>query len=236
MKITYLLPVAALLGGCVSDGDMAQTNSQVNRLNSKISLLENELKAIKSELVAVKGQRVVRLPTGAPTEIEPRRNHSAPATETTALPLSDSNGVREVRETQATPPMTSAVPVTAPPSPVSDQTLYRQAMSAHQAGNSQQALSTLNELLTRYPNSTYRANALLGVGQINYQLRRFSQAEKPLETLVMGSPQNSTTAKAANLLKRVYVAQNKQAKLYDLEGYLQNAAPAAKASNGIISQ
>lgn len=225
MKIIYILSATALLGGCVSDSDMARTNSQVGRLNSKISLLENELKAMKTELAAVKGQRVVRLPTGAPTEIEPRQNRSA-ITETASLPVSGMDGSEGVRETRAVQkaPVNSAMPVAQTATTVNDQTLYRQAMSAHQAGNSEQALASLNDLVKRYPNSSYRANALLGMGQINYQLRRFARAEKPLEALVMNSPQNSTTAKAANLLKRVYVAQNKQGKLYDLEGYLQNSA------------
>lgn len=243
MKILYVLSATALLGGCVSSSDMDQTNSQVNRLNSKIALLENQLKAVQTELTAVKGQRVVRLPTGAPTEIEPRQSRSVtPAPTLTSV--DDAGAISETPNTAVLPSSASTAatasvatpqPTVSQPTPTAnDQTLFRQAMAAHQAGSSEQALATLNLLLRDYPDSTYRPNALLGVGQINYQLRRFSQAELPLETLVMNTPASDITRKASNLLKRVYVAQNKQAKLYELEGFLQNTAPVGKTTNGIM--
>lgn len=66
-KKILVLVVVGLLSGCVSDDDLMRVQSQVNQLNSQLRASENELQAVKQELAVVKGQRVVRLPTGAPT-------------------------------------------------------------------------------------------------------------------------------------------------------------------------
>lgn len=200
------------LAGCVSNSELDYLTSQVSQLNSKISLLENDLTVIKQELTEVKGKRMVRLPTGAPTVIEPRRQATA------------ENPPPVVEAIQEVSP--SAVPATAKVASSSDREAYRLAMLAHQQGDSEQALALLNTFLARYPDSAYRPNALLALGHLNYQLRRYLLAEQPLETLLKSSPQNSLVNRAAGLLKQVYLAQGKQAKLYDLEDYLQNLSPA----------
>ncbi len=72
-KKILVLGVIGLLSGCVSDDDFARVQSQVNRLNTQLQVNRNELQLIKKELAVVKGQRVIRLPTGAPTETRQRR-------------------------------------------------------------------------------------------------------------------------------------------------------------------
>ncbi len=71
-KKILVLSVIGLLAGCVSDDDLMRVQSQVNRLNTQLQASENELQAVKQELAVVKGQRVVRLPTGAPTATRAR--------------------------------------------------------------------------------------------------------------------------------------------------------------------
>lgn len=67
---------AALLSGCVSDSDLVSVQSNVSRLNQRVGNLENELSSTKAELAIVKEQRVVRLPTGAPTQTQARNTAS----------------------------------------------------------------------------------------------------------------------------------------------------------------
>ncbi len=65
-KAICYLSIVGLLAGCVSEDDLMRVQSQVNQLNSQLQASKNELQAVKRELAVVKGQRVVRLPTGAP--------------------------------------------------------------------------------------------------------------------------------------------------------------------------
>ncbi len=71
-QTTSILLFVGLLAGCVSDDDLVRVQSQVNQLNAQLRASENELQSVKQELAVVKGQRVVRLPTGAPTETRER--------------------------------------------------------------------------------------------------------------------------------------------------------------------
>lgn len=77
MKKHIIMPLitAATLSGCVSSSDFASMQSQVRTLNQKIGQLERDLDQTQTTLDAVKGQRMVRLPTGAPTTTEARRNN-----------------------------------------------------------------------------------------------------------------------------------------------------------------
>ncbi len=71
-KIIGILVVIGVLDGCVSEDDLVRVQSQVNQLNSQLRASESELQSVKQELAVVKGQRVVRLPTGAPTATRER--------------------------------------------------------------------------------------------------------------------------------------------------------------------
>ncbi len=73
MKWIYIITCVGVLGGCVSDSEFATMRSRVGTLNNKVNTLENDLVSVKEELAVVKGQRVIRLPTGAPTETQNRR-------------------------------------------------------------------------------------------------------------------------------------------------------------------
>lgn len=65
--ITASITASWLLTGCVSSSDFAVVQSQVNRLNAQVTTMESTVATLQEELAVVKGQRVVRLPTGAPT-------------------------------------------------------------------------------------------------------------------------------------------------------------------------
>lgn len=215
-SIAYLLPVMLLLTGCVSNNEVNYLTTQVSRLNSKVSLLENDLTVIKQEMTALKEKRMVRLPTGAPTVIEPRRRSTA--YESPQPSVVSESAPKAIKETNSATDSTTTVAT-------NERDDYRLAMLAHQNGDSDRALNLLNAFLDRYPHSAYRPNALLALGHINYQLRRYLVAERPLETLLRSSPQNSLANRAAVLLKQVYLAQGKQAQLYELEDYLQHLVP-----------
>ncbi len=64
--------VATVLGGCVSNDDLSGLQSQVSRLDSQVASLKSTVSVLQNELAVVKGQRVVRLPTGAPTKTRKR--------------------------------------------------------------------------------------------------------------------------------------------------------------------
>ncbi len=78
------LSAVALTGCGVSQRDFFAVQSQVSRLENRIGSLQGELARsnqelaqARGELAVVKKQRVVRLPTGAPTIIRERNNADA---------------------------------------------------------------------------------------------------------------------------------------------------------------
>lgn len=79
-SFTFLILTTAVISGCVSNKDFQQMQSQVFGLQTKVERLEGQLSRSKEELAATKGelavvkeQRLVRLPTGAPTEMRQRQ-------------------------------------------------------------------------------------------------------------------------------------------------------------------
>ncbi len=76
-KKLFAVLMISLLSGCVNDSDFSQLQSQVNQLNTKLTTAENELQVLKKEVAEVKNQRVVRLPTGAPSATR-QRNEKSP--------------------------------------------------------------------------------------------------------------------------------------------------------------
>lgn len=74
-KQLYLCVLSVtVLSGCVSSSEFDAVQSQVLTLHQKVGALSRELVRVEEELNLVKGQRVVRLPTGAPTDTEARRS------------------------------------------------------------------------------------------------------------------------------------------------------------------
>lgn len=71
--ICGLLPVAVFVSGCVSNDDMVAMQSKIDALNAQVSVMKTEMSGLQNELAVVKGQRLIRLPTGAPTKTEPRK-------------------------------------------------------------------------------------------------------------------------------------------------------------------
>lgn len=78
------ISLTTILTGCVTGSDLREVQSQVDNLQRQVRSLEGqlvrsneELVQTQGELAIVKKQRVVRLPTGAPTETRARSN-SAP--------------------------------------------------------------------------------------------------------------------------------------------------------------
>lgn len=73
-KSILFVPLGLWLSGCVSSSDFAATQLQVSRLTQKVSTLETQVQHLQE---AVKGQRVVRLPTGAPMRTVKRAANQA---------------------------------------------------------------------------------------------------------------------------------------------------------------
>ncbi len=76
-QTVLMMGMATLLSACVSGSDFAHLQSQVTQLDAKLRTAENQLQVLQKELTVVKGQRVVRLPTGAPTTTR-RRSSQQP--------------------------------------------------------------------------------------------------------------------------------------------------------------
>lgn len=243
-KLTYLLPLGLLLVGCASSDELNYANSQVSRLKSKVTMLESELASVKKELAVAKNKRVVRLPTGAPTVVEPRRPRLAAATADVSARGSGGNDALSAQNTamNTTAPtnvtesngMVSGVASTSvnvtPSSGAQstdmiavEQGIYRQAIAEYQSGNVARAASTLSSLLSQYPTTTYRPKALFALGQSNYVLRRYLAAQKPLEQLVKETPRQQLNPNAVALLKKVYLSLGKQGKVIELENYMQQS-------------
>lgn len=68
-----LIPAALLMGGCVSNSDFATAQNEIRTLNAKMATMQTEMSQLQNELATVKGQRLIRLPTGAPTKTEARK-------------------------------------------------------------------------------------------------------------------------------------------------------------------
>lgn len=81
MMKTKLLIITTVtgLGGCVSNSDLQALQTQVNQVNAQLTTLQSQVQTLQQELTVVKGQRVVRLPTGAPTATRERQLPSNPA-------------------------------------------------------------------------------------------------------------------------------------------------------------
>lgn len=184
-KATIVALLATLVSGCVSDADFAALNSQVNTLTAKNNSLQNELTTVKKELAAVKEQRVVRLPTGAPTQTKAR---------------------------STTPPAYTQS---------EDERLFNEAVKTYRSGDVQTAVQQLEQFNSRYPNAKQHTQVLFYLGQANYTMRDYNRAQQVLEELVYQTPPNSLSNKAANLLLRVYQAQNNSAKVNELNSFIQ---------------
>ncbi len=66
-KIIALAITTVIISGCISSTEFNSLKRQVSDLNSKSNILEQDMVSVKNELSVVKGQRIVKLPTGAPT-------------------------------------------------------------------------------------------------------------------------------------------------------------------------
>ncbi len=75
-KCLLLLIMGTGLVGCVSSSDFSTLQSQVIGLNAKVNSLETQVSGLRK---ALKEQRVVRLPTGAPTQVRSRMTVQKPS-------------------------------------------------------------------------------------------------------------------------------------------------------------
>lgn len=185
-KMTLMMTAVGLLSGCVSDSDFTALQSQVNRLNAKLSTTENQLQSLQQELTVVKGQRVVRLPTGAPM-------------------------AKRQRNTQQ------------PDYAVSEeQRLFNAALASYKGGNIQSAIQQFGQFSQQYPNDKNYADALYYLGEANYTIRDYQQAQQVLETLVYQTPSTQLNPNAMVLLEKVYRARGESTKLNELKRFRQN--------------
>lgn len=193
-KTTLMMTAVGLLSGCVSDSDFTALQSQVNRLNAKLSTTENQLQSLQQELTVVKGQRVVRLPTGAPM-------------------------AKRQRNTQQ------------PDYAVSEeQRLFNAALASYKGGNIQSAIQQFGQFSQQYPNDKNYADALYYLGEANYTIRDYQQAQQVLETLVYQTPSAQLNPNAVALLEKVYRARGESAKLNELKRFRQNLNSSGEGS------
>lgn len=193
-KTTLMMTAVGLLSGCVSDSDFTALQSQVNRLNAKLNTTENQLQSLQQELTVVKGQRVVRLPTGAPM-------------------------AKRQRNTQQ------------PDYAVSEeQRLFNAALASYKGGNIQSAIQQFGQFSQQYPNDKNYADALYYLGEANYTIRDYQQAQQVLETLVYQTPSTQLNPNAVALLEKVYRARGESAKLNELKRFRQNLNSSGEGS------
>jgi tol-pal system protein YbgF len=87
-------------------------------------------------------------------------------------------------EADMTPSVTAGMPGPAAGNALAEQNAYDAAIGLLQQGDYDQALTAFKQFTTDYPQSQYAANAQYWLGEANYVMRRFSQAEKEFKTLL----------------------------------------------------
>lgn len=77
-----------------------------------------------------------------------------------------------------------------PKEPGNDRVLYQMARAYDQIGDRQQALATLDRLVSTYPHSSYRGEAQFRRGELLFDLRSYADAERAY-TVVIGQGESS---------------------------------------------
>lgn len=213
----FLTTLSALaLGGCVSGSDFAQVQSEVSSLRGQVSQLETQVNVLQEELSVVKGQRVVRLPTGAPLQTRPRKS-TPPAYQQPRVSDAQTTQTAAVNPVPATATTTAAEPA-----PTSEEGQYNAAIQTYRSGNAKAAIGQLEQFNADYPNSRYQSDVLYYLGEANYTVRDFSRAQAVLEELVYQTPLTEINPKAPDLLRKVYQAKGQSAKVSELNRHLDS--------------
>lgn len=161
-----LLPLGLLLGGCVSSSDFAATQSQVNQLTQKVSTLETTVQHLQE---AVKGQRVVRLPTGAPMRTIQRSQHQA-------LNNAEENSYQSATQLYNSGDMAAAINAfeqfnsTYPDSPRRADALFYLGQAYYAQRRYNEAILPLESLIYQMPSQQVNTKALTLLKRL-YQLR-----------------------------------------------------------------
>lgn len=127
-------------------------------------------------------------------------------------------------ETQLADMQASATPsAPAPDAPESagtaasagEQAAYQQAVDTLRAGRNQESITSLQDFLTRYPESQYAANAQYWLGEANYVMKRYPEAVTEFEKVARLYPDSGKVPDA--MLKLGYSQ-------YELDQYDQAGA------------
>ncbi len=217
IKNYLLLPVAAIsLVGCVSSSDFSAMQSRVIQLNAKVNSLETRLTGLQEALVKVKGQRVVRLPTGAPTEVRPRMTVPNPLNSNN---IADNALSTNLSATQSLSSQTLSNQQLRGQAQGNGSSLLNKILNLYHQGDVENAVVQLNHFLRQNRDPVYRKQALFYLGEANYALRQYAVAEQALEALVFQSGE-MPSGKAVNLLKQVYQIQGKRNKIKSLTNFI----------------
>lgn len=101
---------------------------------------------------------------------------------------------------------------------------YQSAAQLYDSGDMPAATNAFEQFNQTYPNSPRRADALFYLGQAYYAQRRYNEAMLPLESLVYQTPGQQVSPKAITLLKRLYQLSGHQAKVNELDSFMQRHA------------
>lgn len=97
-----------------------------------------------------------------------------------------------------------------PNSIYADKALYEKGITQQQdLEDASAALTTFNQLLNNYPNSNYKAPALLRLGLINYNLGNNDKALTYYKQVVVNYPKSDECKEALSIMQEIYVNQGK---------------------------
>lgn len=105
---------------------------------------------------------------------------------------------------------------------VDEDSQFQSAVGTYKSGDVDAAINQFEQFNNTYPNARHHAEVLFYLGQANYTIRDYPRAQLVLEELIYQTPNNQVNPQALDLLRRVYQAQGKTAKLSELDGFLNN--------------
>ncbi|MGY0398372.1 MAG: outer membrane protein assembly factor BamD [Ostreibacterium sp.] len=150
-----------ILGGCVSDSDLMVIQSQMTVLNSKVDTIQKKFDSLQNELNFVKKQRVIRLPTGAPT-----KNQARNTTKPTYIITVEESHFNAAKSAYQSGDAQSAIRAfeqfntTYPNSKYHSDVLYNLGEANYTVRDYQRAQEVLEELIYQTPSSKSNPKAL----------------------------------------------------------------------------
>lgn len=121
--------------------------------------------------------------------------------------------LQEGRETGA-----GLAPAAVAPDTQAERQAYERAFDVIKAGRHEEAIAEFRSFLSRYPDSTYSANAQYWLGEANYVLRRFEEAADEFSKVLQFYPDS---AKASDAMLKLGFSQYELQRWSDASATLQ---------------